>query len=275
MNTLRTWQQMPPQMVDVVSIKTDPVLQPRNDKLVRYADQHRVAKVSEDHVTRLHVALQGGKDVQLEPLLVASFDGCLYLVDGHHRLKSYRRAKRHAVPVRILQCTRADAVMLSKLVNAEGTKLPMTREQAAEACWQIVAEITARGAKESGMSYREIAGLFGVSKDTVGAMCRRVQEVKLTEFAAPALDPGTGWPMWKYVKQSIYRPQIEITDPDQRRLLQTEKDAAALAAFRDKQGLERFHAALALLLKQAADTDDKDCWEGLRKWSEMEEPVEY
>lgn len=275
MNALRKWQELQPQMIAVTGIKTDDALQPRSERLVPLKDQHRVAKVSDDHVTRLCVALQGGKDEQLEPLLVADIDGVLYLVDGHHRLKAYRRAKRSTVPVRVQSSTMADAVKVSKLVNVGGTKIPLTRDQAAEACWQTIADLTMRGHTEPGMSLREIAALFGISKDTVGAMLGNVKQIKLSEFGPAACDPGTGWPQWKYVKQSKWRPQIEVTDAEQRLAMQAEKDAVRLAAFRDKLGPVRFAAAVSLLLQEAKGTEGQGGWEDVKLWDALLEPVVF
>jgi hypothetical protein len=275
MKTLRKWQELPPQMIAISGIKTDDALQPRCGRVVPLKDQHRVVKMSKDHVTRLCVALQGGKDEQLEPLLVADVDSVLYLVDGHHRLKAYERVKRRDVPVRILRITKAEAVRLSKLVNVTGTKLPMTREQAAEACWQTIADLTLGGRTEAGMSLREIAALFGVGKDTVAAMLQNVKAIKLSEFGPAACDPGTGWPLWKYVKQSKWRPPIEVTDAKQRLAMQVEKDAAQLAAFRDKLGPARAAAAVRLLLKEAKEAEGQDFWEDVRLWNALQEPVVY
>lgn len=275
MKTLRKWQELPPQMIDVSSVKIADELQPRNDALVPVKDKHRVAKASAEHVTRLCAALQGGRSAELEPLLVAEVDRVRYLVDGHHRRKAYRRAKRALMPARILQTTMAEAVLLSKLVNAEGTKLPMTREQAAETCWQTIAHVTQRGRLDPGMSLREIAGLFGVGKDTVAAMLNNVKALKLEEFGAAACDPGTGWPLWKYVKQSKWRPQVEVTDAKQRLAMQAQKDAGQLAAFRDKLGPERFTAAVGLLRKEAKDADGQDSWDDVRVWDALEEHTDF
>lgn len=275
MNALRRWQELPPQEIAIASIKIDAALQPRSGRLVPTKDQHRVTKASEEHVARLCVKLQGGKDEQLEPLLIADVDGVLYLVDGHHRLQAYRKAKRSLVPVRIRSSAMADAVMASKLVNLDGTKIPLTREQAAEACWQFLADLTLQGRTETGMSLREIAGPFGVGKDTVGSMIDNLRAIKPCDFSSAACDPGTGWPLWKYVKQSKWRPQIEVTDVEKRLAMQTQKDAARLAAFRDKLGPARIKAAVSLLLDEAKSTDDQGCWEDMRQWDALQESPDF
>lgn len=275
MDTVRRWQELPPQMIGLGGIKVEEALQPRNQRLVPLKDQHRVAKLSEDHLARLWVALQGGKDVQLEPVLVADVAGVHYLVDGHHRLSAYKRAKRTVVPARIMRVSWVDAVKLSKLVNVSGTKIPMTRDQVAEACWQTIADLTNRGLTDPGMSLREIAAVFGVGKDMVAAMLQSVKGLKLCEFGAPALDPGTGWPRWKYVKQAKWRPQVEAADAEQRLALQTEKDAVRLAAFRDKLGPARFTAAIRLLLKEAKGTEGLSGWENVGLWDALQYDVRY
>jgi len=155
---------------------------------------------------------------ELDPILVADVDGVLFLVDGHHRLRAYSLEKRQTVPARVLKVTRKQALIVSKLVNLDGSKLPMHNEQRKDAVWQYLAEVTLRGmiGLPAGQSQRSLAARFGVSLDTVQRMLAKLPEVDPTGFPEDSLDAGTRWPRWKHVRVSRFQGMQEAMPPDVR-----------------------------------------------------------
>lgn len=147
---LRDWRRLPQKMIEINQIKKDHALQPRAERLVRFKDRKRLDDSSQNHIARMHAFLDAGKDQQLEPVLLASYEDGLHLVDGHHRLEAYGRAGRPHIPDRVLTTTKKHAVMVSKLVNVGDLKLPMDKEQARDACWQFIADMTNRGQCKAG-----------------------------------------------------------------------------------------------------------------------------
>jgi hypothetical protein len=208
--TLSDWLALPIAMAPLEGIETAEALQPRTRDVVSARDRYRLDDASELHIARLRddLAVFPGKEV--DPLLVAEVDGRRLLVDGHHRKEAYRRAGRRAVPVRLLALSVAEAVMVSKLVNCGGVKLPLHPEQAKEAAWQYLAHVTGRGRRPLplGQSCRAIAGTFGVSKSTVCRMIETLPKVKLEEFGEDALDPGTSWPRWRHCRGNAWRDAL-------------------------------------------------------------------
>jgi hypothetical protein len=84
------------------------------------------------------LALKASHDVQLEPLLVAEIEGRLGVVDGHHRLKAYRRAQRETIPAPVMPMNRQQAVLVSKLLNCADRALEMHPEQRRDVAWQYL-----------------------------------------------------------------------------------------------------------------------------------------
>lgn len=191
------------QHLPLATLKTDDTFQPREARMVPFKDQARVERRSEEHIGTMRLTLEAACGIELEPVLVADVDGVLYVVDGHHRLKAYRRAQRETIPARVMCMTRAGAVLVSKLVNCAERALEMHPEQKRDAAWQYMAAVTQRGAigLPEGESLRFIAGRFGIGKDTAQRMLRKLPEVNPRDWEGDALDSGTGWPRWKSVRE--------------------------------------------------------------------------
>ena len=143
---LAEWRAGEPQQIALGRIKQAEAYQPRNVRLAPFKQRARLESESEAHVADLAAKLGDGRD--LDPQLVASIGGTLYLIDGHHRMKAYRRAGRRSVPVRIRDSTEAEALAASKAANCDGVKLPMHAEQLREAAWQYLAMLTQQGRRE-------------------------------------------------------------------------------------------------------------------------------
>lgn len=249
-SVLTRWQAQPVQMLPAGRIKTDPAYQPRDPAIAPFRDRGRLERESEQHIARLAEHLQ---DTELDPLLVADTGAGLYVVDGHHRLRAYKRTGRRPVPARVLQVAPVQARLVSKLVNCSGAKLALHAEQARECAWQTLAHITRRGRSPlpAGTSARAIGRQFGTSYETVRAMLRRLPDVKPEDFQPPACDPGTGWPQWRHVKGNAIRARFEDVPTGQRERLQAEHVAAKLAAMVERFGRDVVQRGIDLLRDEA------------------------
>jgi ParB-like chromosome segregation protein Spo0J len=187
-------------------------------------------------------------------VLVADVGGGLFVVDGHHRLKAYRRAQRETIPARVYPMDRHRAVVVSKLVNCGERALEMHPEQCRDAAWQYLAAVTRRGAMKlpPGDSCRTLAGRFGIGKDTVSNMLRKLPKVNPTDYAG-ALDPGTGWPRWRTVREGPagWKQDLEEMDVEQVTQHRAEAMAKKIGALMDSDTPEVFRRALLLLKIEA------------------------
>ncbi len=245
---LTRWQAQDVRAVSVGKLRTDDALQPRDARIAPFTDRGRLESESERHVAQMADRLV---DSELEPMLVADVDGVLYVVDGHHRLKAHKRARERQARVRVLSVTWNDAVAASKLVNCGGAKLPLHPEQARECLWQSMAAATQHGMLPLDVSDRQLGRTFGTSRETVGAMRRRLPSVNPREFNADALDPGTSWPRWKHVKGNAMRDRLDDVSQDDRERIADERRATKLAAMIAKDGTDAFLRSVALLKNEA------------------------
>lgn len=243
------------QHIPLSALQTDETLQPREARMVPFADKTRTEARSEEHTGTMLLALRASTDVQLEPLLVAEIDGCLSIVDGHHRLKAYQRAGRNTAPARVKPMGRRMAVLVSKLVNCSDRALEMHAEQKRDAAWQYMAAVTKQGTSElpPGESLNAIAGRFGVGRPTVQRMRHKLSKVNPRDWNSDALDPGTGFPRWRYVREAgagWLDMQSKMT-PEQAMQHEAEKLAKKIGALIDKASPEATRRALAMLANEA------------------------
>lgn len=194
------------QRLPLSSLETDEALQPREADLIPFREQTKAERRSEEHIGTMRLALEAAQSIDLEPVLVAEIEGRRFIVDGHHRLRAYGQAKRPTIPARVLPMGRREAVLVSKLVNCTERALEMHPEQRRDAAWQYIAATARRGAADEsatlapGDSYRSIRGRFGIGKDTVPKMLRKLSGLNPRGYPAEKCDPGTGYPRWKAVK---------------------------------------------------------------------------
>jgi|SRR5215831_415430 len=123
------------------------------------------------HIAELVRALQNtGRP--FEPLLVFPAGGKYYVMDGHHRLAAYQAANwDEPVPVELFRGSLREARLMALQTNSKD-KLPMRREDKAEAVWLLVKEDN----KE--MSKQQLKDLGLVSYGTVGTMRAKWREIK-------------------------------------------------------------------------------------------------
>ena len=210
---LEQFKSAPVRLIPIEDAQTDEAFQPRVLRLVPIRDKGRLEESSAQHIATLRLILEGSQQSQLDPILLAdikepkpSSASGLHVVDGHHRLKAYEKADRTLIPAHVLPMDYRTAVLSSKLVNCTKRALPMHPEQCREAAWQYVAELTQRGATDlpAGESLRTVGSRFGISKNTVLSMLSYLARVgvELDDFHPVTLDPGTGWPRWRHVREA-------------------------------------------------------------------------
>ncbi|RZI82090.1 MAG: hypothetical protein EOP38_17120 [Rubrivivax sp.] len=254
---VQAWRAIAPSMVALTKLKSDEVLQPRAEMPVKSRDRYGLKEASEAHIRQMQGYLTLTPEAQLEPLLVADVGGKLYIVDGHHRSHAYRRQRRPQAPCRVQAMTMKQAVLLSKLVNLDGVKLPMHIEQQREALWQYLAATTDKGSLplRYGDTLRSLEGRFGPNRMTVSRMLERLPGVDPTEFNEAALDPGTGFPLWRFVRtSSSYSGAPD--DPEGKARKCADKVAAFLAKEEHRVGAEVFDEAMRMLIAERHEPDE-------------------
>jgi len=253
--TLQRLQAAEVQQLPLRALKNDEALQPREARMVPFREQARAEKRSEEHAGTMRLALEAAHTIELEPVLAADIGGALFVVDGHHRMQAYRMARRKTIPARVLPMSRREAVLVSKLVNCAERALEMHKEQRFDAAWQYLAAVTRRGvdAMPASESLRTIGGRFGIGKDSVTTMLRTLPKVKLTDFNLEALDPGTGFPRWRYVRERKvgWHDMKEKMTVEQLTLHEAEKIAKKTGAIWNEATPEALTLALEILANEA------------------------
>lgn len=259
--------------VNVAELRTHPALQARDPAQLKQRERVRQEQQSELHIRDMALLLKADPGAELVALDAADVEGALYIVDGHHRLAAYRRAKRETVPVRVRRMSLAEASHASKLANIGHTKIEMRPEQKRNALWHHLRVLTRErlGELPPGVSQRSLSGTFGVSLDTVQRMLARLPEVVPEEYPAEHRDAITGWPHWRFVKRSIRAELYQAMAPEARVRWQADKYKRKLAKLWEQYPAEALQVAHAELRAEAAEWDDED-ERGLRR--ELEEAYE-
>ena len=243
------------QRLPLAALKTDDALQPREARMVPFRDQARVERRSEEHIGTMRLALEAAQGIELEPVLVADVAGVLYVVDGHHRLKAYKRAQRETIPGRVMPLTKPEAVMVSKLVNCAERALEMHKEQRFDAAWQYLAAVTRQGAAglPEGDSCKKVAGRFGIGHGTVHRMLQKMPKVNPRDWQGDALDSGTGFPRWRKVREAGVNWQQDTTEMNLDQITQHEAEQLAkkIGALMDKATPEAWKRAVQMLGSEA------------------------
>jgi hypothetical protein len=185
---------------------------------------------SDEHVRTLTRALKSAGQ-PLQALLVFPIGKRFFVVDGHHRLTAYRKARwKGPIPVEVFAGTLDDA----RLAALEGNirdKLPMSGPEKKEAAWKLV--------KEGKLSKAQIV-TWGVASDgTVSAMRKVLKNLK---------DYGTDLALLSWVEAR--RVGIEPKDGDpERKLKKAMKIVDALKKAKIGQGFMRDPEVTALALQ--------------------------
>jgi uncharacterized ParB-like nuclease family protein len=227
--------------------------------LIPFREQTKTERRSAEHIGTMRLALEAAQGLELEPVLAAEIAGRRFIVDGHHRLKAYQQAKRSTIPARVLPMDRREAVLVSKLVNCAERALEMHPEQRRDAAWQYLAQVARWESNgqpaqlPDGESLRSVSGRFGIGKDTVATMLRKLPEVKLADFLPEALDPGTGFPRWRYMREAGagWQDMKALMTPGQMTQHVAEKGARKIGAILEGMTPEERRRTLEILANEA------------------------
>jgi len=242
-------------LVPIKDIKTDTRLQPRNIDLVTGKHRGPEEKRTENHIYNLFELLQGSKQKQLTPIVLTTINEALIVIDGHHRLEAYKKAKRNEIPATILNLDLKQSYLRARTANAEERALPMHREQSNEAAWQIVLDLTNGGANDlpKPNSIRTIANSVNASKSTVGKMIPKAQQWNgkwKLDFSEAACDEMTGYPYWKYARGDWWRDGKFAVDDDAKRLAEIAHIKSKLGSLLNQFDQRSFMAALEELAEE-------------------------
>ncbi|QBG88518.1 ParB N-terminal domain-containing protein [Xanthomonas oryzae] len=280
---MEQFKQAQTRLIKIGEIRTHDALQPRVARLVPFKDKGRAEESSEQHIATLRLVLEAAEDKQLDPIWLADIGSAepvetgLYVVDGHHRLRAYQQAGRKQVPAGVLALDWRTAPVVSKLVNCTGRSLALHNEQRRDAAWQYLAALTQQGTIElpAGESLRSVAARFGISKNTASSMLANLSHVIAAEFHALAIDPGTGWPRWRHVREAKNPWQTGLTSSDQQQLdREAEKVARHIVKLVDGSSPAVRARALEMLANdEVSATDQLASVELLAPFSPARHPV--
>lgn len=142
--------------------------------------QHRVYdpydNSSSRHVEGLVRALRDAGDLEPISVLPLAHTGRFIVIDGHHRIAAYRKARKTEIPAEVFQGTLADALVLSAKGNTRD-KLPMTKAGKMQAAWSMVCNVPS-------LSKAATVKAAGVSDGTVATM-RATRQRLLAEQVDP------------------------------------------------------------------------------------------
>lgn len=152
--------------------------------------------MDEKHIGELVRAI--GNFGEVEALTVKQVGDEVILIDGHHRLEAYERAKvTTSIPVRYFEGTLEEAVLESGTANSK-VKLPMNTQERQNFAWRLVLL--------GSYSKAEVARASSVSKAQIGNM-RAAQKKLGTE--------ATAYRSWWQASKAARGEDVEMS-PDER-----------------------------------------------------------
>ncbi len=239
---------MPETRCDISDLQTDESLQVRDPSVVEVARARGQERRLAESVATMRTTLEASSKTELEPILVASVDGRLLVVDGHHRLKAYRLAGRSEAPCKVIPTSMKMAYYCSLLMNADDRAVEMTPEQYREAAWQFIMAGTrgGRAPRPAHWSTRYIQAQFRIgSNNTVSSMFRIAETVHEREWEDNWINRRTGYPFWKFARrpegmQTVWELRDEIMDD-------ARKAARDLGKTLERYGFDSFMAGLRIL----------------------------
>jgi len=172
----RDWQANPvdtaklPPKVPVAALITLPDLyQPRKT--------NETSGVSDNsHVDKLAAHLKD-PEADLDPITVLHVNGQNIVIDGHHRLKAYKKAKNKSVPVRYYTKGPLEALVEAGKENVKD-RLQMSHAEKSQRAWDLV---------RSGLplTVKQIQQASGRSKRTVASMREQLKKYQQAGKDAP------------------------------------------------------------------------------------------
>lgn len=243
--------------VPLGDIKVHPGLQARDPSILSTTERMEQERQSEAHIADMAQLLRADRRAELVPIWVAEVDGRWLVTDGHHRLRAYKRAKRETIPARVKAMTWREAARESKLANLTHAKMEMRKAQKRNVLWHELADRADFGRRPlpDEIGLRTTAARFGVSRNTLRAMLRRLPEVDPKAYADDQRDAITGWPHWKAVatdKGRMYQAMGEGAREDWK----ARKCAEGLAKMRRTWGHDALIGGVGILITEAKDPEE-------------------
>ena len=214
-----TWQALEVEPVNRVDIEKDPLYQPRDPGLIqRPIDRIRQTDMLEDMVEQMVAHLKASSSTELNPLWIVQRGDDLKLVDGHHRLRAYKRARRRQVPARVYRGPDPHrfALLSSRLANVKGSQVQLHKDEHTEAVWQTLKQLTRSGRipwselQRQGYSSRMISSLFS-GRPAHTTVCSMIKQLPVV---AERFVPEEGeWPSWARTRQ-LLRDEV-VPEPEE------------------------------------------------------------
>ena len=186
---------------------------------------------SEEHLRTLIRALKSTGE-PLEPLLVFPIRGRFFVIDGHHRLDAYRKARwKGPIPVDVFEGT-FDEARLAALAGNTKDKLRLSGPEKKEAAWKLV--------NEDKLSKAQIVKLGVASDGTVSTM-RKVRKKLMDDGEDPTSVS------WAEARRVSLRTTVD--DPEDWKEKKAQKIVDALLKAKIGQGLAKDPEVTALALQ--------------------------
>lgn len=168
--------QEPPDLPSTLPLDSLEILPELYQSRTDYEDEHGIA--NRQHVAQLVAALRASRKAELDPIKVLRVGTRNILVDGHHRLKAYRDAKRQGIPVEWASGSPKDALLAAGAENRK-ISLPLTSLERSARAWTLVT----LGADF--YSKRQIHEGTGASESTIASMRKRLRELQDADEEIP------------------------------------------------------------------------------------------
>lgn len=164
--------------------------------------------MDERHISELVRAIKAAGS--LDPITVLQAGGEAVLVDGHHRVEAYKRAKQAVdIPVRYFEGTPEEAVLESGQANSKA-KLPMATWERMNLAWRLVVM--------KGFSKERIANAAGVSTSQVATMRKVLKKLG---------DEADTHQSWARARQAAEGDGVEMTDDERETWKREQADSLA------------------------------------------------
>jgi ParB-like nuclease domain len=195
----------------------------------------------ENHVGSLVRALQDTRE-PFDPLLVFPVRDRVYVIDGHHRLAAYRAVEwSRQVPVKLFTGTLENA-QLEALKRNVKDKLPMNRDEKAEAAWRLV-----KTGKHREPQIREATTIGRSNIYIMKTVLRRLQEKKQKNGKPEYSANDFALMSWKRARMLVRDVEPEFSDEDYRQR-NAKKMVDSLLRNNIGQGMSKDPAVTALAL---------------------------
>ncbi len=196
--------------------------------------QWRVSKynkiASDEHIRTLVRVLKSTGE-PFEPLLIFPIGKRFVVIDGHHRLDAYRKARwKKPIPVKVFGGSLEEARFAALEGNIRD-KLPLSKPEKMEAAWTLV--------NDNKLSKAQIVKL-GLASDGAIALMRKVRKKLINE--------GTEANRLSWAEARRFGAQFDLSDSEDWKERKAQKIVDALLKAKIGQGLAKDPEVTALAL---------------------------